>query len=450
VSAAAKAPRSDAPRSELDPAPGTDADREARAVLATATDAGDPGVSDLVRRTGAVAALAALRAGAVDGSAAARYRRRLALIEPGAVAAATAGSGARVVVPGDPEWPTGLDDLDVVRSAQGWGGAPVALWVRGPARLGPVTTHSVAVVGSREATAYGCSVAAELAEGLTEQGWSVVSGGAYGIDGAAHRGALSVDGGTVAVLAGGVDVPYPRGNAALLERIAEEGLLVSEAPPGAAPTRRAFLIRNRLIAAMTSGTVVVEAALRSGALNTATWANGCLRVVMAVPGPVTSPLSAGTHRLLRDAEAVLVTGAADVVATLAPLLPAALEQVQPVLTGLDVATGSLGPDSGGPGSGGPGSGGAACASGLGPGLGLGPDPRADLDESALLALDALAPVRPTGLGAVLAVTGLSPGAALAALSRLCACDAAESTDGGWRLSRALRTRIRHDSVGRPA
>jgi len=146
---------------------------------------------------------------------------------------------------------------------------------------------------------------------------------------------------------------------------------------------------------------------------------------------------------------VLVTGAADVVATLAPLLPAALEQVQPVLTGLDVATGSSGPDSGGPGSGGPGSGGpgsggAACASGLGP------DPRADLDESALLALDALAPVRPTGLGAVLAVTGLSPGAALAALSRLCACDAAESTDGGWRLSRALRTRIRHHSVGRPA
>ena len=269
-------------------------------------------------------------------------------------------------------------------------------------------------------------MAAEIAEGLTDQGWSVVSGGAYGIDGAAHRGALAAGGGTVAVLAGGVDVPYPRGNAALLERIAEEGLLVSEAPPGAAPTRRAFLIRNRLIAAVTTGTVVVEAALRSGALNTATWANGCLRVVMAVPGPVTSPLSAGTHRLLRDAEAVLVTGAADVVATLAPLLPAAPEPVQSVLTGLEL------PSAAGPASG-----------------GVLPDPRADLDESALLVLDALAPVRPTGLGAVLAATGLSPGAALAALGRLCGCNAAEPTDGGWRLSRALRSRIRHDGVGRP-
>lgn len=432
MSAAAVVP---GPGNETDLAPGSAADREARAVLATACDAGDPAISDLVRRSGAVAALAALRSGGVAGSAAVRYRRRLALIEPGAVAAATADAGARVVVPGDPEWPSGLDDLDAVRSAQGWGGAPVALWVRGPGRLGPAVTRSVALVGSREATAYGCSVAAELAEGLTDQGWSVVSGGAYGIDGAAHRGALAAGGGTVAVLAGGVDVPYPRGNAALLERIAEEGLLVSEAPPGAAPTRRAFLIRNRLIAAMTSGTVVVEAALRSGALNTATWANGCLRVVMAVPGPVTSPLSAGTHRLLRDAEAVLVTGVADVLTTLSPLLPPVglppVDLVQPVLTGLDLGSGSAG-------SGSAGSGSAVTA--------RGPDPRDGLDESALLVLDALAPVRATGLGSVLAVTGLSPGAALAALGRLCAGHAAESTDGGWRLSRALRARIRHDGV----
>ena len=266
----------------------------------------------------------------------------------------------------------------------------------------------------------------------------MVSGGAYGIDGAAHRGALAAGGGTVAVLAGGVDVPYPRGNAALLERIAEEGLLVSEGPPGAAPTRRAFLIRNRLIAAMSCGTVVVEAALRSGALNTATWANACLRVVMAVPGPITSPLSAGTHRLLRDAEAVLVTGAADVVATLAPLLPAAVERVQPVLTGLDPADPA------------PGHRQALRGAPVGGSAVVGPDPRADLDESALLVLDVLAPVRATGLGAVLAATGLSPGAALAALGRLCGSDAAESTDGGWRLSRALRTRIRLDSVGRQA
>lgn len=408
--------------------PATSGDREARAVLATATDAGDPGVSDLVRRIGAVAALSALRAGEVGGAAAARYRRRLALLEPGAVAQATGGAGARVIVPGDPEWPCGLDDLDAVRSAQGWGGAPVALWVRGPGRLGPVTARSVAIVGSREATAYGCSIAAELAASLTEQAWSVVSGGAYGIDGAAHRGALAVGGTTVAVLAGGIDVPYPRGNTALLGRIAEEGLVVSEAPPGAAPTRRSFLIRNRLIAAMTSGTVVVEAALRSGALNTATWANGCLRVVMAVPGPVTSPLSAGTHRLLRDAEAVLVSDAADVVATLTPLVPPVVDPVQPTLTGLHAQGVTAGDD----------------PAGAGPGAGV--DPRDALDESALLVLDALAPVRATGLGSVLAATGLSPGAALAALGRLCASNAAESTDGGWRSSRALRARIRHDSV----
>lgn len=393
-------------------------DRDARAVLAAATDPGDPAVSGLVARVGAVAALGALSAGglpagAVGHAAATRYRRRLALTDPATLADATARAGARVVVPGDEEWPVGLADLDSVRSAQGWGGGPIALWVYGPLSLAAATRRSVAVVGSREATAYGCSVAADLAAGLVDRGWSVASGGAYGIDGAAHRGALAAGGPTLAVLAGGVDVLYPRGHRALLERIAEEGLLVSESPPGTFPTRRAFLIRNRLIAALSAGTVVVEAALRSGALNTATWANGCLRVVMAVPGPVTSPLSAGTHRLVRDAEAVLVSDAADVAATLSGGTSEAVDQ-QP-LPGLTLA------DAG--------------------------DPRMGLDEDSAAVLDVLAPLRATGLAAVLAATGLSPAAALAALGRLSAGGVIEPVDGGWRLSAATRTWLRGNTRG---
>lgn len=388
------------------PREASEEDRWSRALLAAVADPGDPAVSALVAEMGAGTALAVLRAGELPGPAAARYRRRLELTDPGAVAEATARAGARVVVPRDPDWPPALNDLDGVRSSQGWGGRPVALWARGCLDPAAVGVRSVAIVGSREATAYGATVAADLAADLAESGWAVVSGGAYGIDGAAHRGALAAAGPTVAVLAGGIDMAYPRGNSALLDRISEEGLLLSESPPGTAPTRRAFLIRNRLIAALAPGTVVVEAALRSGALNTASWANACLRVVMAVPGPVTSPLSAGTHRLLRDAEAVLVTQAADVLAALGPLGP-------------DPARG----ESGGPGG--------SVPSGV-------TDPRSGLDETDLLVLDALAPLRPTGLAHVLAVTGLTPGGALAALGRLGTAGVIESVEGGWRLSASTR------------
>lgn len=391
-----------------------EAERSARAVLAAATDPGDPLVGELVRSVGAEPALRALENGDVGWPGAARYRRRLALTDPDALFADTRRVGARVVVPGDLEWPARLVDLDSVRSGQGWGGCPVALWVRGPGDLARTTARSVALVGSREATAYGCSVAASMAAGLVELGWSVVSGGAYGIDGAAHRGALAAAGSTVAVLAGGVDVPYPRGNEALLGRVAEQGVLVSEAPPGAAPTRRAFLIRNRLIAALTGGTVVVEAALRSGALNTATWASGCLRVVMAVPGPVTSPLSAGTHRLLRDAEAVLVGDAAEVAATVGAS-GAGDEEPAPPPPAAE--------------------------------LGRGRDPRDGLDEDALRVLDALAPIRATGLARVLALTGLSPGTALAVLGRLGAEDVVEAVDTGWRLSASTRAWNRRRRAG---
>ncbi len=177
---------------------------------------------------------------------------------------------------------------------------PVALWVRGPGRLDDLADRSVAIVGSRASTAYGEHVAGEFGYQLAERGWAVVSGGAYGIDAAAHRGALAVDGPTIAVLACGVDRPYPAGNGSLLHRIAESGLVVSEWPPGAAPHQHRFLVRNRLIAGLTRGTVVVEAAARSGAIATANRARRLSKQVMVVPGPVTSAMSVGCHELLRE------------------------------------------------------------------------------------------------------------------------------------------------------
>ncbi|EST33789.1 DNA polymerase sliding clamp subunit [Streptomyces roseochromogenus subsp. oscitans DS 12.976] len=213
-------------------------------------------------------------------------------------------AGARFVGPHDTEWPRQLDDLGDAR--------PIGLWVRGRPSLRMWALRSVAVVGARACTEYGTHAAATLAAGLAERGWVVVSGGAYGIDGAAHRGALAARGATVAVLACGVDRPYPRGHTALIERIAEQGLVVGELPPGDHPTPSRFILRNRVIAALTRGTVVVEAACRSGSLATARAAQRLGRFTMGVPGPVTSTLSAGVHELLRG-EAVLVTDAAEIV-----------------------------------------------------------------------------------------------------------------------------------------
>ncbi|PFG38494.1 DNA protecting protein DprA [Georgenia soli] len=209
--------------------------------------------------------------------------------------------GGRLVLPGDPDWPTPLDDLGVER--------PLALWVRGGAI---VQGRAVALVGARACTSYGEHVAADMAVGLAEAGTTVVSGGAYGIDAAAHRGTLGVDGVTTAVLAGGVDRLYPVGNTRLLEAVTTSGAVVSEVPPGSVPSRNRFLARNRLIAALGAATVVVEAAWRSGALSTASRAAQLSRPVGAVPGPVTSMASAGCHRLMREQGAVCVTEAAEV------------------------------------------------------------------------------------------------------------------------------------------
>ena len=208
--------------------------------------------------------------------------------------------GIRLVIPGDAEWP---GQLDVLGDARPWG-----LWVRGGVDLRYACLRSVSVVGTRAATAYGAHVCTELAVSLAERGWTVISGGAYGIDGCAHRGAVAAGGTTIAVLACGVDGAYPPGHWELFRAIRECGAIVSEWPPGRVPTRHGFLVRNRVIAALSRGTVVVEAALRSGALNTARHARDQRRPLMAVPGPVTSAQSAGCHEAIREWGAICVTG----------------------------------------------------------------------------------------------------------------------------------------------
>jgi DNA processing protein len=283
-------------------------DRRARIMLSCATDGGDLAVADLVQNLGAEGAWAKIIEGALGEPAAERAARiSIEVVEPLAQAAAM-----RFIIPGDDEWPDGLDDLRHAESIQRRGGEPLGLWLRGTGHLAHLMQRSVAIVGSRAATAYGNGIATDLGVDLAEQGVTVVSGGAFGIDVAAHRGALAAGGPTVCVLANGIDVSYPPAHADIFETLAKDHLLVAELPPGANPTRVRFLARNRLIAAMSRGTVVVEAALRSGARNTASWALGCGRTLMAVPGSVYSPASAAPHLMIRNGQAVLVTSAPEV------------------------------------------------------------------------------------------------------------------------------------------
>ncbi len=223
--------------------------------------------------------------------------------------------GGRLVTPDDPEWPgwqfQSFEMVDTKRMPSGR--APLALWVVGEHSLSEVTSRAAALVGTRACTGYGEHVTAELATGLVARDVAVVSGGAYGIDGVAHRAALACEGITIAVLAGGVDVPYPAGHSGLLYRIARHGLVISEYPPGVRPARYRFLTRNRLVAALSGATVVVEAGIRSGAANTAAWARGLGRPVGAVPGPITSVASAGTHIEIAERGARLIGCAQDVI-----------------------------------------------------------------------------------------------------------------------------------------
>jgi DNA processing protein len=252
-------------------------------------------------------------------------------------------------------------------------------------------------------------VAAEFGIGLSEAGWTVVSGGAYGVDGAAHRGALAADSPTVVVLACGVDIAYPRGHLDLFTAVRDQGVVVSECPPGVHPTRARFLIRNRLIAALSRGTVVVEAALRSGALNTATHALALNRHLAAVPGPVTSVMSAGCHRLLRERKAVCVATPEEMI---------------------DLV-GVLGDD-------------------------LSPSPRSPvvprdaLNEVTSKVLDAVPSRGGAGPASIALAAGVPLDAALSSLGGLAAAGYVERVDKGWRLRKPASAAYRkHDVLPDP-
>ena len=298
-------------------------------------------------------------------------------------------SGIRLITPDDPEWPGQLADLGADE--------PYALWLRGSADLRFNCLRSVAIVGARAATAYGSYVAAEFAASVAARGFTVVSGGAFGVDAAAHRGALGADGVTIAVLACGVDEAYPTAHTDLFNAIAAQGVLVSEWPPGRHVTRLRFLVRNRVIAALAAGTLVVEAGERSGALNTARHARDLTRRLMAVPGPVTSDLSAGCHRIIRDWQGTLVTSAAEVIEHLSPV-------------------------------------GAAEPGGSAePGRRPPPLPRDLLDLDSARVLDAMPRRGGTGTVRIAQRAGLAPATTATSLGRLATAGFVERCEDGWRL-----------------
>ncbi|MDR0489029.1 MAG: DNA-processing protein DprA [Propionibacteriaceae bacterium] len=289
-------------------------ERTARMGLAACQDGGDPALMKLIEEQGAVEVWEHLRSGRRRTAMA----QRAAEVKPEEISRHTIAIGARFVIPGDEEWPVGLTDLSWSEPVGGRGGQPLGLWVKGPARISELS-RGISIVGSRASTAYGDHVTADLASGVAESGFPVVSGGAYGIDSAAHRGALAAHGLTVAVMASGLANYYPSGNSGLITGVAEKGAVVSEYPPSCHPSKSRFLVRNRLIAALPRATVIVEGAVRSGAQNTVSWALSLGRQVLAVPGPVTSAMSVTPHRLIRRGEAILVSTAEEILSVLNPV-----------------------------------------------------------------------------------------------------------------------------------
>ena len=267
-------------------------DRQARLIISISGEPGDERVGQAVAEFGAPEAVERWLSG-YGAEAMCKSVERVMnsrLIEQ-AVKSLNSVRG-RFITPVDEEWPGLLDDLDVA--------APIGLWCIGSGSLAEISDQALAVVGARSATAYGQRIAFEIGiQGAKDQ-VGIISGAAYGIDAAAHRGSLAGGGKTVAVLACGVDVAYPVSHRGLLSSITDSGVVVSEAPPGSKPHKHRFLVRNRLIAALSQSTVVVEAALRSGSLSTSNWAHVLNRQIWGIPGPITSATSAGVHAGIRD------------------------------------------------------------------------------------------------------------------------------------------------------
>ncbi|GAA1620933.1 DNA-processing protein DprA [Kribbella alba] len=381
---------------------GDDAERIARAGLSRVIEPGDDAALEKFGMLPAAEAWQWLRSGRPGLE---RWSTRLAGVDPEADLERARSAGARFVIPGDDEWPEQIEVLAEAGRLSRRGGVPFGLWVRGKADLRQAVERSVAVVGSRACSSYGEHVASELSGGLGDSGVTVVSGGAYGIDAAAHRGALAGAGITIAVLACGVDVSYPKTNTALFDRIAEEGLIVSELPPGCSPTKLRFLARNRLIAAITLGTIVVEAAVRSGALNTAGWAEQCGREVLAVPGPITSRMSAGAHLLVRERNAILATCVADVVEAISPL-------------GDRLTTYPHAPA----------------------------EPTDHFDPDVRRTLDAVPVIRPAPASRIAATAGLDTETVQECLETLAEADLVEYVAPGWRLSENHRHSLGHHAT----
>ncbi|MCQ6272065.1 DNA-processing protein DprA [Pseudarthrobacter sp. R1] len=319
-----------------------------------------------------------------------RWQPRIPDLAPERDLATMARLGGRLIIPSDELWPVQLADLGIQE--------PICLWWRGQEQPLPGADKCIALVGSRDSTSYGASVTGDIAYSLAQRGLTVVSGGAYGIDAHAHRAALA--GGTsavptIAVMAGGVDRFYPSGNEDLLRAVCNQGAVIAEVPPGSAPTRYRFLQRNRLIAALSAVTVVVEARWRSGALNTAHHAETLGRTVGAVPGSVHSANSAGCHRLLRDGGAVCVTDAAEIVELAAP---SGAGLLQPRQAGAEVQDG--------------------------------------LTLEDLILLDALPLRSTTSVEKLCSVAGLSQESVRAGLGRLGLLGLAVSERGGWKRGKA--------------
>lgn len=237
--------------------------------------------------------------------------KTLSQIDPGGpevLLAMIERAGGYFLTPDDPEWPVQLNDL---------ASAPIGLIVKG--KVESLSERSIAIVGTRNPTPYGARIASDFAAGFVDREWLIVSGGAYGIDTHAHKGALIAEGVTIAVIASGIDINYPAGNERLFAEIAELGAIVSEVMPGTPAFPSRFLTRNRIIAALSVSTLVVEAAFRSGSLRTARDAAELMRPVMAIPGPINSPTSEGTHRLIGERAAEIVTSVADAVELISSL-----------------------------------------------------------------------------------------------------------------------------------
>lgn len=286
-------------------------DRSARIVLSIVGSPNDAATGRLLGNVGSVELIrladSEVRIPGMDQVEAALWREHLhARLSPDRVAALmTEGESFRVITPSDAEWPVALDDLGAR--------TPFALWARGNADvLVSDLSDRITITGARAATGYGVHVTEELTGDLARAGRTVVAGGAYGIEGSVHRAALAAGGNTIAVLASGIDRAYPVGHADLIDRVAHHGLLISEVPPGYAPTRQRFVDRSRIMAAVSGATVIVEAGARSGTLHTANEANELGRAVGAVPGPVTSAASSGTNLLLQTGRARVIMNATDV------------------------------------------------------------------------------------------------------------------------------------------